>query len=121
MVNLVPLANLGHTGGKCLVLEKDGEVGTSTDYTKSDELINATELGKLFGYIYCDESWREIVLIATRRIIYDLCGDVISPIALEFSSANRGTEELLPSSDSVTINSMARFLVDLDRSASRSN
>lgn len=71
-VVVLPCPNTGSAKSTaCIVLERDGTLSSSREHNTSLERGDAGDISMGAGAIYSEEKWREIVLHAFRRIVYD--------------------------------------------------
>jgi HD superfamily phosphohydrolase len=117
LVTVLPIPNLGRSGvNACFVLERDGHLTSSHEYSTSKELTDAAELNKGFGYVFTDEPWREYAFIAMRTVLYNYAhseDSSILPMDL-IVGGKEGTAKALQSG------CIPRFRLDIDRSCRRS-
>jgi hypothetical protein len=107
---------LGHTKvSECFVLERDGHLGSSRDYSTSKELADAAEISKGLGYVYADDPWREFVFLALRSILYDYAPAQRGLLPMDLVVDGDAEEPL-----TTQVSCLPRFRLDLERACRRS-
>jgi HD superfamily phosphohydrolase len=68
ILSVVPMPNLARTNPDAIINE-NGELLHTPKKSTVDELSDASEIFKSSGFVLTDPAWREIVMIAARRVI----------------------------------------------------
>jgi HD superfamily phosphohydrolase len=73
LVVLTPVAAMDITRPDALVFQ-NGEITRTPAHTNVQGQLDAYEIFKAVGFVFCDEPWRQIVLQAARYVLYEESG-----------------------------------------------
>jgi HD superfamily phosphohydrolase len=107
IVSFVPMPNLARRNPDAIINE-NGELLHTPKKSTVDELSDASEIFKSNGFVLSDPAWREIVMIAARRIIAKLRDKSPRAVAIERSDAEPLKIKVVPT-----------VILDLDSSRRR--
>lgn len=69
LVVITPVAAISPDQPSAWVFQ-NGEITQTAAFTNAQGQADASDIYKAVGFIFCDEPWREVVLQAARRVIY---------------------------------------------------
>ena len=81
-VFFVPLPDHSSTPTSCAIVTHEGELESSADYSRAQQLVSAKEIGRSVGFVTCDPVWAEIVFLASQEVLYDYFGNSIGRMDL---------------------------------------
>ncbi|BAM90119.1 metal dependent phosphohydrolase [Bradyrhizobium oligotrophicum S58] len=83
IVFFIPLPDHSSTPTSCAIFTHEGELESSGDYSRAQQLISAKEIGRSIGFVNCSPDWAEIVFLAAQRVLYDYFGNDIGQMDID--------------------------------------